>query len=180
MKNTFRTLTCLVLASATLALVGCKTSTRYGRSTGEYIDDKTVTSHVKGALNEDSLTKGADIKVETFRGNVHLTGFVDHPIQRDRASEITRSVQGVEFFKNDIIAKNQIPGTTRMTESAGAERMNSRSNMQSSSQSSQSSSGWERGFGGYRSRPAATMNESAGAERHEYKVETNQQNQNNR
>jgi hyperosmotically inducible periplasmic protein len=128
---------CLILAAATLGLAGCTTATRYSRSTGQYIDDMTMANRVERALNRDSLTRAADIGVDTFRGNIHLTGFVDHPLQKQRASEVASFVPGVEWFKNDIIVKSEIPAGQEIREAAGAERP--------LGSSMQGGEGWQRG-----------------------------------
>ncbi len=155
-------LTSLILLSAAVALVGCsmgRPGTRYSRSTGNYIDDKSTTSRVKSALGDDSLVKDTDIEVSTWRGNVHLTGLVDHPAQKERASQLTRNVKGVDWFKNDIIVKDQLPSEVQrsaaeqMNEPAGASRdpnYNQRQPQQrpstpSSSAPMRSDTGWQKG-----------------------------------
>ncbi len=62
----------IVLAS----LLGCA-STAKQEGTGEYVDDTVLTSKVKAAIfNEPSLSS-AEINVETFKGAVQLSGFVN-------------------------------------------------------------------------------------------------------
>lgn len=147
----------VVAAAASVMLVGCA-GTRYNRSTGQYIDDKATAARVNSALHKDSLLDSSDINVESFRGNVHLTGFVDHPVQKERASELTRNVKGVEWFKNDIVVKSALPGESeaaqagrQMNEPAGAERnsqyqQQNQQNFQSGSSSEQgSANGWQKG-----------------------------------
>jgi hypothetical protein len=167
MKITLKHITCIVLAATTFALVGCTTGSRYGRSTGQYIDDKTVTANMKRALARDSLTDGTMIEVQTFRGNVHLTGFVQHPIQKQQASQLARRVDGVQYFKNDIIVKSELPNMRAMqgstiSEPAGAQSGESQQ-MHDSAQENGTSSGWQRGsyneFG-----PRREFNEPSGAE----------------
>jgi len=121
-KLTVKSVLCTLLA---IGFVGCSTGTRYNRSTGQYMDDKGTAMHVKHDIKQDSLVKAADIKIESFRGNVHLTGFVDYPIQKKHAEQIARNAEGVEFVKNDIIVKSQLPnfnaGGAQVGEAAGAE-----------------------------------------------------------
>jgi osmotically-inducible protein OsmY len=70
-------------------------------STGEYIDDSWITTKVKTAiLNEPSL-KVAQINVETYKGVVQLSGFVDSAEAARKAAELARSVTGVTDVKND-------------------------------------------------------------------------------
>ncbi len=59
-----------------LVVAGCA-STKTQQAPGEYVDDATVTTKVKAALVADSTTKARHIEVETFRGVVQLSGFVE-------------------------------------------------------------------------------------------------------
>jgi hyperosmotically inducible periplasmic protein len=99
------------LVLVTMALAGgcTHTGSEYSRSTGEKIDDRTIAKEVKSSIKDDSLLKGADIDVKSYRGDVVLSGFVDHPVQRDRASDITRGVPGVHWFQNQILVKGSSP-----------------------------------------------------------------------
>jgi osmotically-inducible protein OsmY len=149
LTNYLKTAVCLV---ATASLLGC-TGTQYSRSAGRYIDDSATTARVKSALAKDSLVKATEINVSTFRGNVHLTGFVDHPVQKDRASQIARNVEGVEWFKNDILVKNELPNSQvsgqRMEEPSGAVRETQQRGFFGRSSkggaSGLSGSGWQKG-----------------------------------
>lgn len=89
-------------AIATLALVGCQSSS-YERSTGEFTDDKILGSRVKHALNAQPVYKYPDVKVNTFRGVVQLSGFVASESQREAATEIAQHVRGVTELENNII-----------------------------------------------------------------------------
>ena len=70
---------------------GCAgTSTR--ESTGEYIDASVLTSKVKTAIYNDPMLKVLQINVETFKGVVQLSGFVDSAQAAARAVDVARSV----------------------------------------------------------------------------------------
>lgn len=90
--------------SAVAGMTGCSTGDKYHESTGQYIDDSTLTEHVKHALDEDYY-KYPDVKVTTFKGVVQLSGFVDNQAQKDRAAVIAKSVQGVVNVENNISLK---------------------------------------------------------------------------
>ncbi len=66
-------LACLVLA---ISFMGCA-STRTHESTGGYVDDSAITTKVKAAIFGDPALKVMQINVETFKGVVQLSGFVD-------------------------------------------------------------------------------------------------------
>lgn len=91
----------LLLAAALSACAG----TPGRESTGEYIDDTAITTKVKAAFVKDKTVDALDIKVDTFKGSVQLSGFADTPAQVERAVEIARSTPGVKAVKNDIRLK---------------------------------------------------------------------------
>ena len=90
----------IVLAS----LLGCA-STSKQEGTGEYVDDTVITSKVKAAIFNDSSLKSAEINVETFKGVVQLSGFVNSREDINKAAQVARGVQGVVSVKNDMRLK---------------------------------------------------------------------------
>ena len=68
-----RLLICLVLV---VSVAGCAGGKKY-ESTGEYLDDSAITTKVKASILGDSKLKTLQISVETFKGIVQLSGFVD-------------------------------------------------------------------------------------------------------
>lgn len=85
-------------------VAGCA-STEQQRSTGEFFDDTVITSKVKAAILNDPLTKVLEINVETYKGEVQLSGFVSSQEAIDRAVELARGVKGVTSIKNDMVIK---------------------------------------------------------------------------
>lgn len=71
-------------------------------STGEYIDDATVTTKVKTALVKDDVVKARQIKVTTTEGVVAISGVVDSSEQKDRAEVLARRVNGVKDVRNNL------------------------------------------------------------------------------
>ena len=94
-----------VLATSLLvSLAACApTPTREG--TGEYVDDSVITGKVKAAFAADPMVKATQVQVETFKGTVQLSGFVDSRESAQRAVEIARSVKGVQAVKNDTVIR---------------------------------------------------------------------------
>src|SRR5258707_839553 len=74
-------------------------------SVGTQIDDTVVTSKVKSALFADPDIKSFDLKVETRKGKVQLSGFVANQAQIDRAIGTTRRVEGVKSVENALSLK---------------------------------------------------------------------------
>ena len=82
----------VALAAAAFALGGCASSTPAdngkGDTTGQYIDDATVTAKVKTAIASDAGVKAAtNVNVETSHGVVQLSGFADSETQASQAVE---------------------------------------------------------------------------------------------
>ena len=94
-------LTALFLAVTLVSVVGCA-STRNQESTGEYLDDTAITAKVKAAIFNEPTLKSAEINVETFKGVVQLSGFVNSTHDINRAVEVTRRVTGVKSVRNDM------------------------------------------------------------------------------
>ncbi|NWF91760.1 MAG: BON domain-containing protein [Syntrophaceae bacterium] len=80
-------------------------STRTHESTGEYVDGSVITTKVKTLLANDDFFKSFQISVETYKGTVQLSGFVNSQQAVHKAGEIARSVQGVKSVKNNLIVK---------------------------------------------------------------------------
>jgi len=94
-------LLCLLLVATFTACA----ATPKQESTGQYIDNSVITSKVKAAIFDEPSLKTMQIKVESFKGEVQLSGFVDSTASVNKAEEVTRNVQGVVGVKNDLIVK---------------------------------------------------------------------------
>lgn len=90
----------LMLATA----AGCA-STSTTESTGQYFDDSVITTKVKSAIFNEPTLKSAEINVETFKGEVQLSGFVSTQVNIDKAATLARGVNGVKVVKNDMRLK---------------------------------------------------------------------------
>lgn len=71
-----------------------------------YLDDSTVTAKIKAELFKDTGMKGLDISVETYQGQVILSGFVDTRQQLRRAMRIASGIRGVQAVKNGLVVKS--------------------------------------------------------------------------
>jgi len=92
------------IAVSAVTAVGCA-ATRTQKSAGEMVDDGVITAKVKAALIEDPMTKAHQINVDTYRGVVQLSGFVDDSKSKNRALEVTRNVGGVKEVRNNLEIK---------------------------------------------------------------------------
>jgi osmotically-inducible protein OsmY len=93
----------LITSTTTIFMACASTSTQ--ESTGQYVDDSVITSKVKSLLANDDFFKSFKISVETYKGTVQLSGFVNSQKAADKAGEIARSVKGVKNVKNNLIVK---------------------------------------------------------------------------
>lgn len=78
---------------------------RAAENAGQFVDDVAITTTVKARLVADETTKARDIKVETRNGVVQLSGQVDTSRELRKAESIARSVDGVQFVKNELKLK---------------------------------------------------------------------------
>lgn len=108
MKSLLKPLALAALFTTSVGLLtftsGCAgTPTR--ESTGEYIDDSTITVKVKADFVNDPVVSVFDIQVETFKGVVQLSGFVATAEEKARAARLAGSVRGVTEVRNNITIK---------------------------------------------------------------------------
>jgi osmotically-inducible protein OsmY len=101
MTNITRKFAAFASAALLAVTLGCA-STSKQEGTGQYVDDTVITTKVKAAILEDPVTKVLQVNVETFKGVVQLSGFVESQAVASRAVELTRGVAGVTSVKNDM------------------------------------------------------------------------------
>jgi osmotically-inducible protein OsmY len=87
-----------------VSLLGCASTTKH-EGTGEYFDDSVITTKVKTEIFKDDSLKSNEINIETFKGVVQLSGFVNSQADIDRAVNVARSIKGVKSVKNDMRVK---------------------------------------------------------------------------
>jgi hyperosmotically inducible periplasmic protein len=96
------------MAAVALALSACASRDEdpARRSAGEFSSDAALTAKVKTAIAKDAgLGSAAAVNVNSYRGVVQLSGFVDSQDKIQRAEEVARSVQGVQRVENDVKVK---------------------------------------------------------------------------
>jgi hyperosmotically inducible periplasmic protein len=93
----------ILMPTILIAIASCQTPA--GRSAGRVVDDATLTTEVKAKLLNDSITKGVAVSVDTFEGQITLTGAVDTEQQREKAGQIASGVKGVKKVNNLINLK---------------------------------------------------------------------------
>ncbi|MCB5206570.1 BON domain-containing protein [Methylovorus mays] len=68
-------------------------------------DDSVITASIKAAILKEDGFKGLQVSVETHRGVVLLSGFVDAQTQVSTAERLARETTGVISVKNSLIVK---------------------------------------------------------------------------
>ncbi len=96
------------MAVATLTTTGCTHSKETRRTTGQYLDDQTITARVKSALFADPNVSGFQVNVDTYQGVVSLSGFVDTAAQKAKAEDVARQVSGVRQVQNNLSVRENI------------------------------------------------------------------------
>jgi osmotically-inducible protein OsmY len=97
-----------VALALALGVAGCASQQeKESRTAGQFTDDAAVTAKVKSAIASDvGARAAAAIDVDTYRGTVQLSGFVDNKDVADRAAKAAGKVSGVKSLKNDLRVKS--------------------------------------------------------------------------
>lgn len=101
--NKFSFLLPLMLLSVGAA--GCSVFSKQ-ETTGEYVDDATISTKVKTKLaSEGGVNLANQVKVETMNDVVQLSGFVPSEKDRSTAEQLAWSVEGVRAVRNNIVVQ---------------------------------------------------------------------------
>lgn len=97
-------ITVLAFTGILISLSACA-ATDTKESTGQYVDNSVLTAKVKTAIFNEPTLKSSEITVQTFKGEVQLSGFVSSIDQTNKAVEVARGIPGVTSVKNDMRVK---------------------------------------------------------------------------
>jgi hyperosmotically inducible protein len=98
MGRAFKTLA--VVAVILSLLSGCRAMT--GKSTGQSVDDASITASVKSKLVGDKPANLTRVDVDTNNGTVYLNGTVETPEQKTRAEQLAWQAGGVKAVVNNL------------------------------------------------------------------------------
>ena len=104
MSNTKNFQRILVAAVFVLSLGACSVF-QGSETSGQYVDDTTITSKVKESFVADSQISASQIHVETMQGVVQLSGFTPSAKSEARAVTLARQVNGVHSVKDNIVVQ---------------------------------------------------------------------------
>lgn len=104
----------IVLSCAFLSLLGTLSACRSapGKTSGQTIDDSTLTASVQKKLTGDRLSTFTNINVATDRSVVTLKGNVSSKEEKSRAGDLARQVPGVRGVENNLSIKSIAPTST--------------------------------------------------------------------
>lgn len=91
-----------VIAYVAAALVALSVPVHAQKTAGDVVDDSTVNASVKAKLVETKGVPSMQVNVETYKGVVLLSGFVETQAQKDAAGAAARSVSGVKTVHNAL------------------------------------------------------------------------------
>jgi len=83
-----------------LSVAGCQSMS--GQSTGQYVDDRTITASVKAKLVADKAANLTRVDVDTTNRVVSLNGVVESPDQKRRAEQLAMQIGGVARVQNNL------------------------------------------------------------------------------
>jgi hyperosmotically inducible protein len=83
-----------------LSIAGCTSMT--GQSTGQYVDDRTITASVKSKLVAERASNLTRVDVDTTNHVVSHNGVVESPDQKQRAEDLAMQVRGVRRVNNNL------------------------------------------------------------------------------
>jgi osmotically-inducible protein OsmY len=89
-----------ILGAGLMILTACESMT--GKTTGQTIDDATITASVQGKLTSDKASNFSRIDVDTNRSVVTLNGVVRTVEEKSRAEDLARQVTGVSKVNNNL------------------------------------------------------------------------------
>ena len=74
-------------------------------SVGQYVDGSVMTTTIKSKILADKKLRNTTITVKTYQDTVQLSGFVNNQFQKNYATDLTLTVDGVRNVDNSLIIK---------------------------------------------------------------------------
>lgn len=93
-------------------LSGCSYLT--GKTTGQSLDDTVITGDIKGKILKDRELKTFAIDVNSYKGDVTVSGQVPNKAAEQRLIDYVRNTKGVKSVKTNL----EIAGTEKTTTAA--------------------------------------------------------------
>lgn len=109
----------MVFAGALLAVFAALAGCTYlpGKTAGQSMDDTVITGDIKAKIFRDPELKTWAVDVDTYQGNVTLSGQVPNKAAERRLTEIAQNTKGVRSVKTNLqvaaTAKTEKPASAR-------------------------------------------------------------------
>jgi hyperosmotically inducible protein len=84
------------------------------KTSGDMVDDGTIAASIKAGLLDNKATSAMQINVESYKGTVQLSGFVESQAEKDAAGKLATDVDGVKKVINSIAIA---PKTSKLDDS---------------------------------------------------------------
>ena len=97
--SSLKTVLAVMLLSLTVGCAGAFTKT------GQALDDTAITAKVKAAMAKERDVSATTVHVETVKGEVRLSGFVDSTSEKQRAEQIALQTEGVKSVHNGLVVR---------------------------------------------------------------------------
>lgn len=82
------------------------------KTAGDHVDDGSIAASIKAGLLDNKDTSSMSINVESYKGTVQLSGFVESQLEKDTAGKVAGGVSGVKKVINSLsIAPKTSMGT---------------------------------------------------------------------
>ena len=95
-----------LLALSVFALSFIIASAAFAETTGQYVDDATITAKIKTALTTSTILKQSDVSVTTTQGIVQLSGVVVNKEQETEAMNLANHADGVKSVTDLLHVKS--------------------------------------------------------------------------
>jgi hyperosmotically inducible protein len=92
-------------ATTTTTTTTTSSSSTNKRSPTRYIDDKTISTKINAKYLVDEDLKSRHLKVRTYKGVVHLSGYTASQDQADHAVAVAKDIDGVKSVRSSIQVK---------------------------------------------------------------------------
>jgi hypothetical protein len=102
----------VILAAGLVTSAAACAATPTRESTGGYVDDSSITAKVKADLAQDNKVSASAVNVQTYKGIVDLSGFVNSRSEISEARLVTAQVSGVKAVHDNLIVKGVVAPPT--------------------------------------------------------------------
>ncbi len=76
------------------------------KKVGQVVSDSVITTKAKATLLKEESLKSLKISVETHKGEVILSGFVNDETMKAKAAEVVKNIEGVKSIVNSLVVKS--------------------------------------------------------------------------